>query len=554
MLEERELQTKILMVTKTLEYIEELGFNLEKEKSKLDKILNGTFSENGKIYKFSSLKKTIELEKLLKDLKRFDEYFKLLNELEFIKRALTQEKLSDKYIFNIIEFIKRLRTCRVILDDTQKEKLHEIYITLYNIILVEILNSEDFDSKILRQMTEDKFDEYMLNEIILEEIKRLEDYSYLEISSYNLLRDNILFLKSQGVKNFARLEIMSKLLACIHPEKVRERLNGDLSALYESISTNNQNINMKLNLLDTILEKYNYIKSNISKEKMNKTLLSFLLTFSISLGIGGMGAKVASDLSKQKLYKTETTIYNSFTDSVTTTESWQTELERTFTRNRVDYSTPYWSKTRKSYVLNIETFDFTDRYRGESYEECLNKSYISSLSINDEYKEISEEEALTILENISTDYLVWAKEIVDTTQDKSEYIEEIDRNKLIKLLLGLYVFLGGVLYGLDKKYKAGLLYSQIKGMIEVIKTSKLTKKDYKFLSLEYEKVFKEYEDYIKNNQELNEIYQNTKREMLNTLGESYKDEQALVDLIEKLESKLDEIKPEDINYTRKLGR
>ena len=42
--------------------------------------------------------------------------------------------------------------------------------------------------------------------------------------------------------------------------------------------------------------------------------------------------------------------------------------------------------------------------------------------------------------------------------------------------------------------------------------------------------------------------------MLNTLGESYKDEQALVDLIEKLESKLDEIKPEDINYTRKLGR
>lgn len=554
MLEERELQTKILMITKTLEYIEELGFNLEKEKSKLDKILNGTFSENGKTYKFSSLKKTIELEKLLKDLKRFDEYFKLLNELEFIKRALTQEKLSDKYIFNIIEFIKRLRTCRVILDDTQKEKLHEIYITLYNIILVEILNSEDFDSKILRQMTEDKFDEYMLNEIILEEIKRLEDYSYLEISSYNLLRDNILFLKSQGVKNFARLEIMSKLLACIHPEKVRERLNGDLSALYESISTNNQNINMKLTLLDTILEKYNYIKSNISKEKMNKTLLSFLLTFSISLGIGGMGAKVASDLSKQKLYKTETTIYNSFTDSVTTTESWQTELERTFTRNRIDYYKPYWGKTRKSYVLNIETFDFTDRYREESYEECLNKSYISSLSINDEYKEISEEEAQTILENISTDYWIWAKEIVDTTQDKSEYIEEIDRNKLIKLLLGLYVFLGGVLYGLDKKYKAGLLYSQIKGMIEVIKTSRLTKKDYTFLSLEYEKVFKEYEDYIKNNQELNEIYQNTKREMLNTLGESYKDEQALVDLIEKLEIKLDEIKPEDINYTRKLGR
>lgn len=552
MQEDRKLKTKVIMANRALEYIEDLGFNMEKERAYLDTILNDTYPKFGKLYQVSKLK---DLDLFLKDLKEYDEYFKLLNAYELIKKVEKlnlKEKLSNEFIDNIIDFINELRSCRFILDDTQKKKIKEIYKSLYNIISKEILYSDDFNSRILSHMLEDEFDTCMINEIVLNDIKELERGTYVNIPTFNLLKENLFFLKSQGVKNFARLDVITRILVCKNIEEIKTRFKDDLTDINKKLDETSKNINNSASLIKQIQEKYDYVKTNLSKRKISESLIPLLLTISLTLGASTLGSIVSAKNSREKLYKVETVYYNSFTDKETTEESWQTKLERSYTITRRDYSRPCWISFKKSYVLNIETFDLTDRCRNATYKECIDETSITSLRIKDEYKKITEEEALTILSNIDESTWTWATEIITTKQDKSEFIEKMNLMRLSIHLISLYALLASAIYVTNKQFKINL-YDKVKELIDFIKSKNLAKKNFKFMSLEYSKVLKEYEEYIKSNQEQESIYQNAKIEILNLLGSDY--DTNIDILIKEIENKLESLeKQSNKKYSKVLGR
>lgn len=552
MQEDRELKTKVIMANRALEYIEDLGFNMEKERAYLDTILNDAYPKFGKLYQVSKLK---DLDLFLKDLKEYDEYFKLLNAYELIKKVEKlnlKEKLSNEFIDNIIDFINELRSCRFILDDTQKKKIEEIYKSLYNIISKEILYSDDFNSRILRHMLEDEFDTCMINEIVLNDIKELERGTYVNVPTFNLLKENLFFLKSQGVKNFARLDIITRILICKNIEEIKTRFKDDLTDINKKLDETSKNINNSASLIKQIQEKYDYVKTNLSKRKISESLIPLLLTISLTLGSSTLGSIVASKNSKEKLYKVETIYYNSFIDKEISEESWQSELERSFTITRRDYNKPYWSIINNNYVLNIETFDLTETCFNKTYRECIEEKYISSLSIEDEYREITEEEALTILSNIDESTWTWATEIITTKQDKSEFIEKMNLMRLGIHLISLYAILASALYEINKQFEVKL-DDKVKELIDFIKSKNLAKKSFKSMSLEYSKVLKEYEEYIKSNQELSSIYQNAKIEILNLLGSDY--DTNIDILIKEIENKLESLeKQSNKKYSKVLGR
>lgn len=552
MSEDRELKTKVIMANRALEYIEDLGFNMEKERANLDTILNDTYPKFGKLYQVSKLK---DLDYFLKDLKEYDEYFKLLNAYELIKKVEKlnlKEKLSDEFIDNIIDFINKLRSCRFLLDDTQKKKIEEIYKSLYNILSKEILYSDDFDSKILKHLLKDEFDICMINEIVLNDIKELERGTYVNVQAFNLLKENLSFLKAQGVKNFARLDVITRILVCKNIEEVKTRFKDDLTDINEKLNENSKNITNLKSLIGQIQEKYKYVKTNLSKRKISESLIPLLLTISLTLGSSTLGSIVSAKNSKEKLYKVETVYYNSFTDKEITEESWQTELERSYTITRRDYRKPYWSSFKNSYILIIETFDLTDRCRNATYKECIEEKYISSLNIEDEYRKITEEEALTILSNIDVSTWTWATEIITTKQDKSEFIEKLNLIKLSIHLIFLYGLLASALYEINKQFEVKL-DDKVKKLIDFIKSKNLAKQSFKSMSLEYNKVLKEYEEYIKSNQEQESIYQNAKIEIFNLLGNDC--DTNLDILIKEIESKLESLeKQSNKKYSKVLGR
>lgn len=532
MIEDRELKSKILLAKKTIEFIQRLDFNLDKEKRRLENITNGVISEYGNMqYKMSEETKLSELESLLKDLKEYDEYFKLLNTFELLKKFRPTNKLPDTYISKIIDFINVLRDNKYILDDTQTKRIKEIYKTLYSFILQETLYSDDFDSKILKSLLEDKYDIALLNEIITSEIENIRRQSYVDLYSLELLEKNILFLNSQGITDYARLEIITKLLSCIRHDELRERFKNDLNNLLERMSENTSGLSSSKTLIDIIKNKYELFKTRKKENKLLQSLMSFLLACSIILGSGFIATKFCIDKSKNKLYKVETTTYNDFLNKEVIEESWQEDLGRTVIGMRKNYNKPFWSEYRQTYTMHIETYDVPYTDLSKTYDEILNLKYLNL--IDSDFKDIPEEEALLILDSTEDLSYNWTKEVVIIKQDKSKHKEEINLANLLYFLSYTYITIAGLFFASDYLFEIGVI-TQTKKLIRAIKEKNLSRKEYKFLSLEYQKVLKEYESYIKENQELSDMYQNVKRWLKNTLAI----DQDLETLLMQIETKI----------------
>ncbi|MCI8330477.1 MAG: hypothetical protein HFE04_00075 [Bacilli bacterium] len=103
---EREIAVKIQTAQRVIEYIESLEFNIEKEKKILDEIIDEqepNMGTSGRQYKTITNKKLKMINTLLESLQKYEEYYKIINAYQLLKKAvnLNQEITLPKEYYEI---------------------------------------------------------------------------------------------------------------------------------------------------------------------------------------------------------------------------------------------------------------------------------------------------------------------------------------------------------------------------------------------------------------------------------------------------------------------
>ncbi len=558
MQEYRNLKASILTIYNEIKNIELLGFNLSQYKEKLD-LIDESINVGDKLVLINIKLKERELAKIQKELKSYLEYFKLLNDLKLKKENITLIKntktISIKYIEEVIKLLKDLRRNGLILDSSQEQRLKELYKTLYEIICLEVLYNGNFDSELLREIQKDSYDTLMLNKIITEEIENIKMSAYVDTDIFKLLEKNIIFIESLGVFNFARLDIITKLIACTNDHEIETELIKQLISIHKTIGINKAHLISLLEKYKQALEEHIGLKENIknNSKKLKERLVPFLLTLSLTLGVASTGTLIFKERTRHKEYKTETIIYNSLTKKTITSEAFQRELKQNFTRTRIDYGHPFWSNGE--YHMRKETYDLTNYVVLDNYEDYF---YIDLTPDNLDYFEVSKED-MKILEKVSEEVKeesIWwfASELIEISQDLETYVEVRDMKALIVGLLLFYSIIIIYACGPSKLFKS--LCSDAKNIFSIIKSKISNKEDIKQINVEINKILLSYEARIADIQELSELYQSSKREIMNILGEKALNKETIQTILANIDNELrdiEEIKQNQKQLKKMLG-
>ena len=405
------------------EDINKINTHIETELSKVDIRLNNFGIEL--IYQ-EGIKK---LNKIANILNNYNFYFQLSNLLKLLRLKLRDiSKISieelDIYIDEIENYLTQIKFSSTINYQDEEKIIEQLYVLAYELIKQEIILKGN--SRLLEYVKNSQIDQQFIDRLIHDEIEKIDLNSNIELAT------KIYELDSVGItSSYVDLELLkiltnhiSKGLKEIIPFDKKESLM-DIMTSYEDGKEKLDKVLREVNISE-LQNKIKVRKRSINKNKRTIwfSIVSFIVSLSIIIKLGLYGIPL---LSKEKKYKTTTTTYST-TEEISEETSYigEQSVEKSII---YEETSPYFDKKwRDEMKREIKTYDLSDIELEDPFDYLL----LDLEKLNRKPKVTSETKVELTSEDFYDETL---KKLTIITQDKDDYVEEINGEEAAALLL-----------------------------------------------------------------------------------------------------------------------
>lgn len=317
--EKLKVEGKLYQIKTMIDEIEAAGFNVSRLKRKLASISGQ--AENSNLGSSQVAIKSInmdELNELVEEIKKYDPYFRILNNCNHILEYLkTTENLDglDYYRNLVIDNLKQVKSLDYEYFEDGEQVISKVYEIAYHVIKIEIYLTGN--SLILKHINQS--DSYLIDRLIREDLEKID----LNSEKYQDINNKLYELRKFGGVNasFVNIELIGLIQKYI-PNPLIGRIKNSIENETKSIQDNQDTISKRLEEITEIDSdtKYNRELINLSRKDIGKSLISLILTLSIISG-GAYGvAKLSKKIGTARVYNETVTKYSELTDNISSYE------------------------------------------------------------------------------------------------------------------------------------------------------------------------------------------------------------------------------------------
>lgn len=317
-------KAKLIKIDNKISEIEKIGFDVTKIREELDniKIENNNDIKSSKKNSFEGfiindyINATGKLEKLDAKLDSYTIYVKVYYYVKYLNKVnITNENLNE-IIDEIKLLLRKIRNSSVVDYEDEKQVVEPFYNAILKVIFIEIkLNQK---SELLEFCKYDINDTMFISLMIEEYINTIDltEYPEIEVCYYN------------AKKNLNPAELLDNsfiktIVFRDEKEKLEESIKDDMTNLLSLIDKSDSQIYHTYSSYTKADQDVQYFKNLCKKEllKLFTSLISTAITLSISISIFSGVYSWCKKLTSAYYYETNTEIYNSITNQVTSSNA-----------------------------------------------------------------------------------------------------------------------------------------------------------------------------------------------------------------------------------------
>ena len=317
-------KAKLIEIDNKIREIEKIGFDVTKIREELDsiKIENNNDIKSSKKNSFEGLieidyiNATGKLEKLDAKLDSYTIYVKAYFYVKYLNKVNISVENINEIIDEIKLLLRKIRNSSVVDYEDEKQVVEPFYNAILKVIFIEIkLNQK---SELLEFCKYDINDTMFISLMIEEYINTIDlaEYPEIEVCYYN------------DKKNLNPAELLDNsfiktIVFRDEKEKLEESIKDDMTNLLSLIDKSDSQIYHTYSSYTNADQDVQYYKKLCKKSllKLFTSLISTAITLSISIGIFSGAFSWFKKLSSTYYYETNTEIYNSITNQVTSSNA-----------------------------------------------------------------------------------------------------------------------------------------------------------------------------------------------------------------------------------------
>ena len=317
-------KAKLIEIDNKIREIEKIGFDVTKIKEELDsiKIENNNDIKSSKKNSFEGLieidyiNATGKLEKLDAKLDSYTIYVKAYFYVKYLNKVNISVENINEIIDEIKLLLRKIRNSSVVDYEDEKQVVEPFYKAILKVIFIEIKLKQK--SELLEYCKNDNNDTMFISLMIEEYINTIDltEYPEIEVGYYN------------AKKNLNPAELLDNsfiktIVFRDEKEKLEESIKDDMTNLLSLIDKSDSQIYHTYSSYTNADQDVQYYKKLCKKSllKLFTSLISTAITLSISIGIFSGAFSWFKKLSSTYYYETNTEIYNSITNQVTSSNA-----------------------------------------------------------------------------------------------------------------------------------------------------------------------------------------------------------------------------------------
>lgn len=306
-------KAKLIEIDNKIREIEKIGFDVTKIKEELDsiKIENNNDIKSSKKNSFEGL-----IEKLDAKLDSYTIYVKAYYYVKYLNKVNISVENINEIIDEIKLLLRKIRNSSVVDYEDEKQVVEPFYKAILKVIFIEIKLKQKSD--LLEYCKNDNNDTMFISLMIEEYINTIDltEYPEIEVGYYN------------AKKNLNPTELLDNsfiktIVFRDEKEKLEESIKDDMTNLLSLIDKSDSQIYHTYSSYTNADQDVQYYKKLCKKSllKLFTSLISTAITLSISIGIFSGMFSWFKKLSSTYYYETNTEIYNSITNQVTSSNA-----------------------------------------------------------------------------------------------------------------------------------------------------------------------------------------------------------------------------------------
>ena len=317
-------KAKLIEIDNKIREIEKIGFDVTKIKEELDsiKIENNNDIKSSKKNSFEGLieidyiNATGKLEKLDAKLDSYTIYVKAYFYVKYLNKVNISVENINEIIDEIKLLLRKIRNSSVVDYEDEKQVVEPFYKAILKVIFIEIKLKQK--SELLEYCKNDNNDTMFISLMIEEYINTIDltEYPEIEVGYYN------------AKKNLNPAELLDNsfiktIVFRDEKEKLEESIKDDMTNLLSLIDKSDSQIYHTYSSYTNADQDVQYYKKLCKKSllKLFTSLISTAITLSISIGIFSGVFSWFKELTSAYYYETNTEIYNSITNQVTSSNA-----------------------------------------------------------------------------------------------------------------------------------------------------------------------------------------------------------------------------------------
>ena len=317
-------KAKLIKIDNKISEIEKIGFDVTKIREELNdiKVENNNDIKSSKKNSFEGfiindyINATGKLEKLDAKLDSYTIYVKVYYYVKYLNKVNISVENINEIIDEIKLLLRKIRNSSVVDYEDEKQVVEPFYKAILKVIFIEIKLKQK--SELLEYCKNDNNDTMFISLMIEEYINTIDltEYPEIEVGYYN------------AKKNLNPTELLDNsfiktIVFRDEKEKLEESIKDDMTNLLSLIDQSDSQIYHTYSSYTKDDQKVQYYKKLCKKAllKLFASLISTAITLSISIGIFSGVFSRFKELTSKYYYETNTEIYNSITNQVTSSNA-----------------------------------------------------------------------------------------------------------------------------------------------------------------------------------------------------------------------------------------